>query len=120
MKVTTVDVLSKVDNLCPNNYTRQQKQDWLYTAEAQIRDFAAMYTEDDADKSFVQLHNATLTLEQTDMDIYVHYVLSMIHMANNDIAMYNNHTAMFNTLMLDWQKKHRRSNTPPRNTCITY
>lgn len=120
MKITLVDVLSTTDAMYPNNYTQQQKRDWVYTLEAQIRTFAEQYTGEAADLDFLDLPNAELVLGKEDMDIYVYHLLSRIHMANNDVAMYNNHTAMFNSLMRDWQKKHRRENIPGKNTAISY
>lgn len=119
MKITLVDVLSTADAMCPNNCTQQQKRDWVYGLEMQIRAFLAMYQNTGVDDSFVDKPNATLALDKSNIDIYVYYLLSMVHMANNDVAMYNNHTAMFNSLMRDWQKKHRRENIPKQNTTIS-
>ena len=120
MKIYLVDVLSSTDAMFPNVYTQQQKRDWVYALEAQIRTFTELYTGQEADLDFLEEPNAELTLGKEDIDIYVYYLLSKIHMANNDVAMYNNHTAMFNGLMRDWQKKHRRENIPAKNTAIGY
>lgn len=118
MKYTFIDAVTAADVLCPNNFLQTQKRNWVYTLESKIRYFMSMYGECDFDDSFENDSNAELILGTDGSDIYVYYLLSMMDMANSDIAMYNNHSAMFNSLMTEWQKQYRRENIPKKNTVI--
>ncbi len=119
MKFTFLDAVTAADAISPNGFLQTQKRNWVYTLEAKIRYFMSMYGETHYDDSFENDTNAELVLGSEGSDIYVYYLLSMMDMANSDVAMYNNHSAMFNSLMTDWQKKYRRQNIPPKNTVIT-
>ena len=117
--ITLLDVIEKCDTLKPNVYSQSQKRDWVYNLELQIREFALLYTNEEADNLFLNQENATLSLGNQWSDIYVYYLLSMIDLANCDVVMYNNNTAMFNELLKSWQKKFRREHTPEKTTKIT-
>ncbi len=118
MKFTFIDAVTAADVLSPNNFLQLQKRNWIFTLEGKIRYFMSMYGETDYDDSFESEDNPELILGADGSDIYVYYLLSMMDMANSDIAMYNNHSAMFNSLMTEWQKQYRRENIPPKNTVI--
>ena len=119
MEFTFIDAVTATDTLMPNTFSQIQKRKWIYNLETKIRYFMSMYGECEFDDSFTDDSNANLILGHEGSDIYVYYLMSMMDMANSDIAMYNNHTAMFNSLMTDWQKKYRRQNIPPKNTVIS-
>ena len=110
MKAT--DIITRCDNLKPNVQSYAQKRKWLDKIESDIRKYAARYSSHSGDTSFAHCEDPELFLDSNYSDIYVYYLISMIDLANQDVAMYNNSCAFFNDLFSDWQKKWRREHLP--------
>ena len=105
--MTKVEVLESVDKTRPNMASYDTKLVWLNTIEKQIFDHMTQFKE-----AQVSLSEDELLLGTEYKDMYVYYVVSMIDLANQDIAMYNNSCSFFNEAFLDWKKKWRREHLP--------
>ena len=109
--MTASDVIMTVDRVRPNIMEDEDKLRWIYVLEKQIIDHMTRYGE--CDKPSEEIHHlSTLSLGEEYKDIYIYYVVSMIDLANQDIAMYNNSSSFFNEMFKSWQKKWRRQNLP--------
>ncbi len=109
--MTVNDVLTLVDAYRPSLCEEKEKINWIYTLEKQITEHMSRYAQKrEANENLTGSSNLSLGKEYLDM--YVYYVISMIDLANQDVAMYNNSCAFFNGLFSDWQKKWRREHLP--------
>lgn len=118
--MTAADIISKCDRIKPNVYSQSQKRDWLNKIETDIRQYAVLYSKDEADLSFTNEENPTMYLPETESDIYVYYLISMIDLSNQEYKLYNNSAAYFNSALQSWQRKHRREIKPICDISISY
>ncbi len=105
--MTKLEILESVDTTRPNMVSYDTKLAWLNTVEKQIFDHMTQYQE-----TRVSLLEDEVLLGAQYKDMYVYYVVSMIDLANQDIAMYNNSCSFFNEAFLGWKKKWRREHLP--------
>ncbi len=108
--MTRNDIIASVDITRPNLVSEDTKLHWLEVLEKQIHSHMTQFGESD-----VSISEETLLLPHEYKDMYVYYVVSMIDLANQDIAMYNNSCAFFNQMFLSWQKKWRRDHMPSQS-----
>lgn len=109
--MTASDVIMTADRVRPNIVEDDDKLRWISVLEKQIIDHMTRYGE--CDKSSDEIHHSSvLSLGEEYKDMYIYYVVSMIDLANQDIAMYNNSCSFFNEMFDAWQKKWRRQNLP--------
>ena len=105
--MTKEDVLSEVEATRPNIIASESKKRWLNTLENEILAHMTRYGE-----VTLEAEGDLLLLGEDYKDMYVYYVVSMIDLANQDVAMYNNSASFFNEKFLAWQKKWRREHLP--------
>ena len=111
--MTKEDIIESVDSVRPNIVNAKDKYHWVEVLENLILCHMTQYGE------FVaQISENQLLLDENYRDMYVYYVISMIDLANQDIAMYNNSCTLFNDLFIAWQKKWRREHVPSKNTKV--
>lgn len=111
--MTINDILTKVDDLKPNQYTDSIKIGWLNEVEGSIVhdimethifDFEwswAPYTEDDI--------NEEVLAPDEFADLYVYYLFAMIDFHNNEATRYASSMQMFNTAIkafADWVNRN--------------
>lgn len=109
--MTVNDILTLVDSYRPSLCEEKEKINWIYTLEKQIAEHMSRYAEPRKVNENIT-RNTEVALGKEYLDMYVYYVISMIDLANQDVAMYNNSCAFFNDLFSDWQKKWRREHLP--------
>ena len=117
--MTTLDIITKCDRIKPIVYSQSQKREWLNKIESDIREYMCLYSSKYADTSFVNEENPALSLPESESDIYVYYLISMIDLSNQEYNLYNNSSTFFNALFQKWQKKYRRQHKPQCKTYIT-
>lgn len=116
--MTATDIITRCDRIKPNEYSYIQKRKWLDTIESEIRQYITLYSNTEADMSFVEEENPSLALGEDFADIYLYYIISMIDLSNQEYALYNNSSAFYNDRMRKWQRKYRRENLPCTKTSI--
>ncbi len=109
--MTREQILNCVDTLRPNLITESTKLHWIDVLEKQILSHMTQFGETDA-----KMSEETVLAGEEYLDMYVYYVISMIDLANQDIAMYNNSSSFFNEMFSSWQKKWRREHMPRKST----
>ena len=109
--MTRDDIIESVDALRPNIIKPVDKYHWLEVVENLILCHMTQYGE-----FAPEISEDTLLLGTEYKDMYVYYVISMIDLANGDIAMYNNSCTFFNDMYRTWQKKWRREHIPQKRT----
>lgn len=111
--MTINDILTKVDDLKPNQYSDAIKIGWLNDVEGQIfndiikthrlpdwediPEYYIPYTPDDI--------NLNVAAPDEYADLYVYYLFAMIDFHNNEAARYASSMQMFNTAIksfADW------------------
>ena len=115
--MTVSEAISKADAIAPNQYTDQQKLDWLSTLDGRIYHevfrthepgFGVMlpYEGHDStdDELFVQ--------EPYGADLYVNYLLSRVAEANAEIQKYNLYATLFNEAYKSFTNKFNREHMP--------
>ena len=117
--MTASDIITKCDRIKPNVYPQSQKRDWLNKIESDIREYMCLYTNKDTDTDFEKEENPALSLPESESDIYVYYLISMIDLSNQEYSLYNNSSAFFNALFQKSQKKYRSQNKPQCKIYIT-
>lgn len=109
--MTRDDIIESVDKLRPNIVKTEDKYHWIEVIENLILCHMTQYGE-----FTPEISEDTLLLGKEYRDMYVYYVISMIDLANGDIAMYNNSCTFFNDMYRTWQKKWRREHNPQKRT----
>ena len=109
--MTVNDVLSLVDTYRPCLIGTSDKTNWLYTIEKEVCEHMSRYGEPRSPAEDFNLETE-LSLGKEYLDMYVYYVISMIDLANQDVAMYNNSCSFFNEMLSSWKKKWRREHLP--------
>lgn len=119
--MTVKDALRIVDDLMPNQYSREQKTGWLkeldgilYTEIIKAREgWESVQLWDDKNE------NAVLLAPQPYDHMYISFLESRIHYANAEYGKYNNANMMFDSELAAYRNWYNRENMPARVT-ITY
>lgn len=95
-KMTAGQVLTQVDSLLPNAYTREEKLRWLLQAEGTL--IREVLRPVDRETSVPEkLEESTVLVAETPYDgLYDLYVQAQIHYADGDMAHWNNAMALWN------------------------
>ena len=109
-----IDAITQVDNLKPNQYSVEEKINWLSEIELKIKneiidthekvsdklDKFTQYTEDDVEKD--------LAVEEPYSVLYVRYLSMMVDYYNAEFTRYNNSSVMFNLAYNDYANYYNR------------
>jgi hypothetical protein len=97
-----LEAVNYADELCPNQYTAEQKQAWLADFEVKVLQELILTHEDEHAEEYSAIDRA----EGNDFeliipapyarDVYVNFLLSKIAEANVEIERYNLHASAFN------------------------
>ena len=110
--MTLIDVITSFDKLRPNSFDFETKRKWVLALEEQISDFINLYRETYDDKKFLHMENPNLILTDSNIDLYVSYLISMGDLANAEYKLYNVSSAYFNSVFAQWKRKYRSYNKP--------
>lgn len=100
--MTIQEVIDRVDELAPNQYTDDQKMHWLTDLDGKVfhevfrthePGFGMMYPFD----AYEDAEHDLLIPPPYASDIYVNYLLSRISEANAEIQKYNLYSQLFNS-----------------------
>ena len=106
-------MIAMVDNMKPNQYTKDMKTKWLSEVEGTVVDeilnlaagnqivFNGYDYNNDVEKE--------LLVPDTHLDIYQYYLFAKIDYQNSELERYNNDTAMFYAALEDYAKYYRRT-----------
>ncbi len=95
-KMTAGQVLTRVDSLLPNAYTREEKLRWLLQAEGTLVREVLRPVDRETSVPGKLEENTALTAETPYDGLYDLYVQAQIHYADGDMARWNNAVALWN------------------------
>lgn len=115
--MTIHDVIAKVDELMPNQYSTEQKIAWLSTLDGKITQdiilthegfWASYYPPEGYETDDEDLVVPPPYAE----DLYCYYLESRIAEQNNEIAKYGQFSTLFNTAYTDYANWYNRTHKP--------
>lgn len=115
--MTIQDVIGRVDVIAPNQYTDEQKLQWLSDFDGKVwRELLVTHERaDGTPESYEEHEDASeemLIPAPWATDIYTYYLLSRIAEANAEIQKYNLYATMLNTVYDEyaaWVNKNRQA-----------
>ena len=116
--MTLVDVIARFDKTRPNSFEYETKRNWLLSLESRIREFVNLHLGNKADTQILENENPAMFLDDSDIDIYVYYLVSMGDLTNAEYQLYNISSTYFNSIYRDWKRRYRGNNVPCKSTSI--
>ena len=114
--MTIEEVIAKVDELAPNQYTTPQKIGWLSTLDGKI--FHEVILAHACAEAFYPEEGYSTDDEELIVrppyaeDLYSYYLLARIAEANNETAKYNQFAALYDRAFADWAAFYGRTHMP--------
>ena len=111
------EAITRSDDLKPNDYSIDEKVEWLSRLDGRIRIEIIDNHEGAGEGEFVPYEfgrdqEAELIVPFPYDDIYIHWLHAQIDYANGEIYKYNNCMAMFNSLLQTFSDYYKRTHTP--------
>lgn len=112
--MTVNDVLTAVDELCPNGFSTARKIQWLRALEGQLHGQIVTAHEglEDAPAPSDLTPDTTLLVGGDYGEVYVHYLLAQMAQANGETARYNDAAAAYRAALNNWENALRRRRMP--------
>lgn len=113
--MTIREILDTVDRLKPNQYSTEDKIDWLSVLDGLIYNEVYATHEDSPVEEFTGYEvsdqdESLLVPEPYAYDIYLYYLEARIDQENNEIVKYNQTISMYNSAYLRfldyWNREH--------------
>lgn len=124
--MTISKVIALVNDIKPNQYTDQQKINWInYLDASVVNDIFSQY-EECAVTEFVPYTNTDADKEKELLvpfpnDIIYEYYLKMkIDEANEEMGKYNNNAMIFNAAFSEYSKQYNREHKHKSNISLSY
>lgn len=109
--MSAFEVLSQADLLSPNQYTTEQKLQWLGELEGRIYADVILATPEKL-AEMEKTWQDTLAVTWPHNDLYVHWLLAKIHQANGELELYQNRMESFNTSYQNYVNWYIRTHDP--------
>ena len=115
--MTIIEVINKADAETPNGYSQTEKIGWLSMLDGIIKTeiidahLGAEGVEFSEYNDLTPLNTELLVPHPYD-ELYVHFIESRIHWANEEYAKYNNAVAMYNAAYNKYQAYYNRTHMP--------
>ena len=115
--MTAGEVISRADTLAPNQYTSEQKLNWLSDFDGKVfhevfmthePGFGVMYFFEKVEDADGEM----LIPEPYAADVYVNYLLAKIAEANAEVPKYNLYSTLFNTEYTQFTNWFNRTHMP--------
>lgn len=110
-RVSAFEVLSQVDLLSPNQYTTEQKLQWLGELEGRIYADVILATPEKL-AEMEKTWQDDLAVTWPHNDLYVHWLLAKIHQANGELELYQNRLESFNASYQNYVNWYIRTHDP--------
>lgn len=124
--MTIEEVISKVDELAPNQYSTEQKIGWLSSLDGQIEE-EIIRTHEGADPyRYMPARGYQTDSEQLLIqgsyaeDVYVNYLLSKITSMNGEIVKYQQYASLFNARYTEYTNWYNRTHMPIKRGRIKF
>lgn len=115
--MTIQNVISRADDIAPNQYAAAQKLQWLSDFDGKVyREIYQTHESDDAaaypEEGYSSATDELLIPAPYAADIYTYYLLSRIAEANAEIPKYNLYATLMNTAYDQFAAWFHRTHTP--------
>lgn len=110
-RVSAFEVLSQADLLSPNQYTTEQKLQWLGELEGRIYADVILAPPEKLEE-MEKTWQDTLAVTWPHNDLYVHWLLAKIHQANGELELYQNRMESFNASYQNYVNWYIRNYDP--------
>ena len=116
--MTINELINLVDDMKPNDYTKDDKVKWLNRLDTQIyMDIMQTHADNPVEDfegytTFIESKDEELLISAPFDDIYRWYVESQIDYSNGELAKYNNSVAMFNERYSEYERWYNRTHQP--------
>lgn len=112
--MTLQEVLTKADDLKPNQYEEGNKLDWINTVENRVyQTMKRRKGSEEIEKPKIDTNsdcNEELLLPDAYCDIYIYYIHAMIDYFNGETTRYNNSVIMYDNAWSEfenyWYREH--------------
>ena len=112
------ELIAIIDEIKPNQYTKEQKVRWLSEIEGiVVDDVLTNYEGNDIEFTSYEYGRdmeKELLIPERFSDIYVNYINAKIDFQNMETEQYNNEVAMFEASMEQFKKYYIRTHMPKR------
>ena len=115
--MTIAEVISKVDTLKPNNYSLEDKVEWLSNLDARVKT-QIIDTHRSREPIFFYGYDS-LVDQETELlvkapydEMYLRWLEAMIDYYNSDDDRYNNAIILFNSAYEGYKKHYTRTHMP--------
>lgn len=114
--MTAEEAINRCDNLKPNQYSAEDKIQWLNDIENQIKIEIIDTHEGFEDVAFhgytVENMDAELIAKPPYSDLYIKYLMAQIDFCNGETSRYNNSALMFNMAYQSFASYYNRTHMP--------
>lgn len=108
---TAREVVEQVDLLCPNQYSQEQKLQWLGELEGRICLDVHLMRGKQLEQVW-QNWPGTLLVGWPHSDMYRHWLLAKLHQADGELELYQNSMETFNTSYQNYVNWYIRTYDP--------
>lgn len=112
--MTIAQAIETVDQLKPNQYSEEQKLQWLSQLDGKI--FVELISTHEGGKEsfepYTEMEQELLVPFPYDQDIYNYYLQSMIDRENGEVAKFNQSGALFNNAYAEFSAIYNRTHVP--------
>ena len=106
--MTIGDLVERADRLRPNTHDEKDKLHWMSVVESHVvRHMNLHEGEAKEEREFASLDEMP-TLQDTDAELYVLYLVMMYDYYNGDYDRYNNGALQYNEFLQNWRARYRR------------
>lgn len=115
--MTIIEAINRIDSLKPNNYTQEEKVEWLSSLDGVIKK-NIIDTHEGADVIIFNGYNADTALDTVLLipapydDIYIRWLEAQIDYANADYGKYANSMTMYNAAYEEFVRYYNRNHMP--------
>jgi hypothetical protein len=115
--MTIIEAISKIDSLKPNNYSQEDKIEWLSNLDGIIKT-EIIDTHEGSDKVTFNGYEADTALDTVLLapapydDVYIKWLEAQIDYANGDTKRYENSMIMYNTNYSAFERYYNRTHMP--------
>lgn len=110
------ELISLIDEMKPNQYTKEQKVRWLSEVEGMVTDDVLNNYEGEQTEfesyDYDRDMERELLLPDRFSDVYINYISAKIDFQNMETEQYNNDVAMFEASMEQFKKYYIRTHMP--------
>lgn len=109
--MTASDVVERVDSLAPNQYSEEQKLEWLGELEGKIHADVMLETPEQL-AALEESWKDQLAVVWPHSDLYLHWLLAKIHQADGELELYQNRMESFNASYQNYVNWYIRTYDP--------